>query len=252
MKRILICFSGLFLLSCHYSHTANSVSPVTVPAEYINPSEDQTERRKQSEAYCKSYHIPVYTNPNALFADPEDSVSIRTKAEVIDRALALCYIGLKSEGLEKKYLDEMDKEFNVSAKLTPNELVYTTAKRPTKQQTIDANWKYEDLHVMLWALGFIDTLSYPNHLCNVAADTKIIHDLTAKQFAQKAKLRSKKEILDQADLVLRLDWACVNARTNKQPAPANLDKDVVYERHFALNWLINYLGENWDDITTDT
>ena len=83
---------------------------------------------------------------------------------------------------------------------------------------------------MLWALSFIDTLRYPDQMCNVANDVKIIHDVTEKQFRQKAKLRSKKEILDQADLILRLNWACVNARLKNESAPGNLDKGVVFEK----------------------
>jgi hypothetical protein len=60
------------------------------------------------------------------------------------------------------------------------------------------------------------------------------------------------EILDQADLILRLDWACVNARVKKEPAPGNLDKGVVFERHHSLNWLINYMNQDWDNVSTDT
>ncbi len=146
----------------------------------------------------------------------------------------------------------MNKDFNITAKLTPSEKAYATAKHPTEQQKIDANWRYESLHVMLWALGFIDSLSYPDQMCNVANDVKIIHGLTAQQFRKNAKLRTKKEILDQADLILRLDWACVDAQTKNKPAPANLDKGVVFERHHSLNWLINYMKQDWDDVTTDT
>ena len=105
---------------------------------------------------------------------------------------------------------------------------------------------------MLWALGFIDTLKYPDQMCNVANDVKIIHDLTEQQFRQKAKLRTKQEILDQADLILRLDWACVSARVKNEPAPSGLDKSVVYERHYSLNWLIKFMNQEWDKVTTDT
>jgi hypothetical protein len=89
-------------------------------------------------------------------------------------------------------------------------------------------------------------------MCNVANDVGIIYKLTEEQFRKKAKLRSKKEILDQADLILRLDWACVSARVKGEPAPGKLDKGVVFERHHSLNWLISYLNQNWDDVTTDT
>ncbi|MBK7882422.1 MAG: DUF4272 domain-containing protein [Chitinophagaceae bacterium] len=230
----------------------STTQPITKPVENITATKDQLERRAKSEEFCKSKNIPVYTNPNSLFVDPEDKVTIRTQDEVVDRALALCYIGLKSEGLEEKHLNKMDKDFNISAKLSTNEKDYATATQPTEQQKTDANWRYESLHVMLWALGFIDTLKYPDQMCNVANDVKIIHDLTEQQFRQKAKLRTIKEILDQADLILRLDWACVSARVKNEPAPSGLDKSVVYERHYSLNWLIKFMNQEWDKVTTDT
>lgn len=231
----------------------NSTSPpITKPVENISATKEQIERRAKSEEYCRSKNIPVYQNPNSLFVETDEKVNIRTQDEVVDRALALCYIGLKSEGLEQKHLDQMDKDFGNAAKLSPNEKAYATAKQPTEQQKIDANWRYESLHVLLWALGYIDTLSYPDKMCNVADDVKIIYELKEKGFRQKANLRSKKEILDQADLILRLDWACVSARVKNETVPSGLDKSVVFERHYTLNWLINYLNQSWDEVTTDT
>jgi hypothetical protein len=225
---------------------------ISVPVEHTDPTQAQKQRRAQSEAYCKAHGIPVYSNPNAMFLDDDSQVTLRTRDEVVDRALALCYIGLKSEGLEQSKLDVVNSKYHIKDKLSPAELDYVTAKHPTEQQKIDANWRYEDLHVMLWALGYIDQLAYPDQLCNVAHDVKIISNLTEEDFKAKAKLRSKKEILDQADLILRLDWACVDARTQNKTAPGKMDKGVVYERHYALNWLIKLANQNWDDVTTDT
>jgi hypothetical protein len=252
MTRLFFSALTLTLFSCNNNDKSKVETPITKPVENIIATKDQQDRRINSENYCKAHNVPIYTNPTALFVDPEDKVTIRTKDEVVDRALALCYIGLKSEGLEQKHLDKIDKDFNIMAKLTLNEKAYATAKQATEQQKIDANWRYESLHVMLWALGFIDTLSYPDQMCNVADDVKIIHDLTEQLFRQKAKLRSKKEIMDQADLILRLDWACVNARLKNETAPGNLDKGIVFERHHSLNWLINYMDQDWDNVTTDT
>ena len=240
------------LFGCGQNKDKNTTNqPVSIPVENITATKDQAERRARSEAYCKERNIPVYKNPNALFVDPEDKVAIRTQDEVVNRALALCYIGLKSEGLEQKHLDKFDKDFGISSKLSPVEKAFATAQQPTEQQKIDASWRYESLHVMLWALGFIDSLTYPNQMCNVADDVKIISSLK-EQFKQKAKLRTKKEILDQADLILRLNWACVSASENDQVAPGGLDRGVVFERHHSLNWLISYLNQPWDEVTTDT
>jgi hypothetical protein len=250
IKLLFIVFLSWGLQSCKLKPGAAALP--TRPVEHIVATKDQAERRKVSETYCKGRLVPVYTNQSALFTDAEANVSIRTKDEVVDRALALVYIGLKSEKLEQDKLDGLDKKYNIAAKLSPAETTYVNAKQLTQQQTIDGSWKYEDLHVMLWALGFVDTLSYPDKFCNPGEDLRIVNNLTEAQFRQKAVIRSKKEILDQADLILRLDWACVDARTKNQPAPGNMDKGIVFERHYALNWLINFMQESWDNVTTDT
>jgi hypothetical protein len=65
-------------------------------------------------------------------------------------------------------------------------------------------------------------------------------------------LRTKKEILDQADLILRLNWACVSARVKNEQAPSGLNSSVVYERHYSLNWLIKFMNQEWDKVTTDS
>src|SRR3978361_2080213 len=103
MIKTIVYIFFLALISCN----SNRQQPpeITIPVEHIDPSKDQKERRLQSEAYCKAHNIPIYTNPNALFVEQEANVTIRLKNEVVDRALALCYIGLKSEGLEQVNLD---------------------------------------------------------------------------------------------------------------------------------------------------
>jgi hypothetical protein len=76
---------------------------------------------------------------------------------------------------------------------------------------------------------------------------------TAEEFIRDAKLLSADEILDATDLIYRYDWVCVNSRLNGKLAPAGLDASVVYERHYALNWLTGYLDKaDWDDVTTET
>jgi hypothetical protein len=220
--------------------------------EHVIATKDQQARRAQSEAYCRAHGVPYYRNPTAMLTDSEAEATLRTQDQVVDRALALCFIGLKSEGMKEVQLTEIDKAYHISSKLTPAERTYVSALHPTEQQRTDANWRYEGLHVLLWALGYVPTLAYPDRMCEVAPDVKIIHDLSEAQFRARAKLRSKKEILDQADLILRLDWACTEARLVKQSAPGDLNSDAVVERHHALNWLIQYGNQEWDDVSTDT
>ena len=250
-------FSTLF--GCGQKNKSNdkpvdysAIQPVTKPVDNINATKDQTERRAKSEEFCKTKSIPVYKNPNSLFVESEDKVTIRTKDEVVDRAIALCYLELKSEKADKNALADFAKKYNVMAKLTAKEKEFALSDNPTQQQMTDANWRAESYHVMLWSLGFVENLKYANEMCNVGEDVKYLFSKTEIEFREKAKLRSKAEILDQADLILRLDWACVSARVKNEPAPSGLDGSVVYERHYSLNWLTHFQNQEWDFVTTDT
>ena len=80
----------------------------------------------------------------------------------------------------------------------------------------------------------------------------VMKDKGPKKLREQARLRSAKELLDEADLIYRYDWACVDARVNGGPAPSGVDCGIVVERHHALNWLIGYQGQEWDDVSTDT
>jgi hypothetical protein len=44
----------------------------------------------------------------------------------------------------------------------------------------------------------------------------------------------------------------VEARVNGGPQPPKVEGGVVLERHYVLNWLIGYMDQAWDDISTDT
>lgn len=243
-----LCLSLLFM-GCHFGRPPGSP---TVAAEHVDPTREQADRRKRSEAICAAHNVPLYKDPYAMFTDPADSVVLRPKDTVVDRALALRYIALKGDGLDSELLGAMYKEFDIGAKLSPNETAYVQAEHPTTQQNANAFWRYESLNVLLWALGYVDSLSYPAKACNAGELLHAMDGLGEAQFREKARLRSKKEILDQVDLVLRLHWACVQNRLDKKDVPGGLDEDVVMERHYVLNWLINYLDEAWDDVTTDT
>jgi len=58
--------------------------------------------------------------------------------------------------------------------------------------------------------------------------------------------------LNEAELIYRYHWAVVDARDNGNVTPSEIDSNVVLERHYTLNWLIGYMDQQWDDVSTDT
>ena len=78
-------------------------------------------------------------------------------------------------------------------------------------------------------------------------------DLTADpgEWIARSKLRDTEEILNELDLTYRIHWATRDAALNNKAIPRDFHPGIVFERHYALNWLVIYADE-WDDITTDT
>ncbi len=128
-----------------------------IPVEHIDPTPSQQQRRERSEAICVSKHIPLYTNPNALFVDTDEQIEIRTKDDVVNRSLALCYYALKVIGTMPASREHLRGTYRAEQYLTPNEKRLVAADQPTPQQRNEADWSFESLHVLLWALGIIES-----------------------------------------------------------------------------------------------
>lgn len=123
-----------------------------------------------------------------------------------------------------------------------------------EQDVVNMVWKYEAYWVLLWALGVVEELDFPDHAidCDFAIQAVAQHQDFAA-FMATTKLRDIASILDEADLIYRYHWACVNARLKQAPMPAGLNPSVVMERHAALNWLIDNDGQDdWDNPDVST
>jgi DNA-dependent RNA polymerase auxiliary subunit epsilon len=238
--------------SCEITQLDIKVEAKYFESDQISVFDDQRIRRQKSEIVCTEKNVPIYKNPNSLFVESDTTVKIRTKDEVVDRAISLCYLELKSESTERELLANFDKKYNVKSKLTQSEKQFVENENPTEHEIANANWKAESFHTLLWALSVIDNLKFPNELCNIGVDVGYLFSKSEQEFRDSVKLRSKEEILDQADLILRLNWACVNARVKNEPTPSGLNPSVIYERHYALNWLIHFQNQDWDNVTTNT
>lgn len=201
-------------------------------------------------AILKSEDVPLIEHLPAIESESESTR--RTTEEVATRALALCVVAVKGEGLEQEIVERIIKDYELAGAFTPNEQKFIEDPNPSQHDRIQFAWRYECYWVMLWALGFIERLGRPDTICDVKQAVMIMQQNGRDGFLKMAKLRPQSEILDAADLIYRYHWAVVDARVKGREAPAGLDGGVVMERHYALNWLIGYMDQDWDDISTDT
>lgn len=209
------------------------------------------ERKARSEEICRSEGIPVH--PTLPLVENEKETRLRNVESVAWRAMCLCLVAMKGEGMPHQELLEIVDEFGLGSHFSPHEHAFVSNDFPTQDDLDIFSWRYECYWVLLWALGFLNDLGRPDKQCDVECAVDILwQSKTTNMFIGSAKLRSISEILDSLDLTYRYDWACVEARMNGNPVPGELHFRVVYERHYALNWIVNYMDQEWDDITCDT
>ena len=213
------------------------------------PTPSQLARKAKSIGVIKELGLPV--TDRLPVVEDETSITPRSREEIAERALALAISAVKGESNDQKLVDSLITQFSAKQLFTPAELAFITNHSPTQQQLTDFAWQYECLHVLLWSLGHIEKLQPPNQICNVPADVSIIRKLGREKLSSTAHPRSLSEILDQADYYYRLHWAAIELRINGNSSD-KVNEEIIDERHKALNWLIRYMGQNWDDITTDT
>jgi hypothetical protein len=166
--------------------------------------------------------------------------------------MTLCLVAVRAEGIPQEQFTGLLTQYGLEAELTPAERAFVNSPSPTEQEVVNFTWRYESYSALLWALSYVEHLSPPEKICDVPHVVTILRDRTAEQFIEQAHMRSLTEILDQADLIYRYHWAVTDARLKGQASVAGLNPGVVYERHYALNWLIRHEDAEWDDVSTPT
>ena len=213
-------------------------------------SDEAQARRDRSIAIHTAEKVPFIEHLPLIETAAESTR--RITEQVATRAMALCIVAVKGEGLEQEIIDRLMEKYELASELTPKETAFINNPKPTQHDRIQFVWRYECYWVMLWALGYIDKLERPDKICDVNRAVSFLRENGRDGFLKQAKLRPQGELLDAADVILRYHWAVVDARINNRESPAGLDGGVVMERHHALNWLIGYMDQEWDDVSTDT
>lgn len=214
------------------------------------PSKEATERKQRSIEQLKKEGVPTIEHL-PMYEDSTEAKK-RTTEEVAHRTIAIIIAAVKGEGLDQSTVDSLVKKYGAEKFFSPEEMAFIKDTSPTRPDRIKFSWRYECAWVLLWSLGYVETLTRPEGICDVKKLVVILRDRDTPTFIKDAKLRPINQILDQADLIYRYHWATTDARIKSQPAPAKLESGVVQERHYVLNWLIGYMDEEWDDISTDT
>lgn len=226
---------------------------------------ESAKRRERSMELIRNRHI--YVPAWLPLLESEEEVRLRSAEATAGRAIALLGVALYSEGILYEGEGHMDEKeafrfvqenvldrFGAERYLSPKERAYLENPDSTEQERIHFSWQYENLFVMEWALGLIEELPFPQEICDVPLAVRVLKGFNSmEELLKGVTLRSADQILDAADLIFRLDWACVDARMNGLPAPGGMEGGITVERHKSLNWLIGFDNSaDWDEVDTPT
>jgi len=222
-------------------------------AEKREVTAEQNERKEKNEKAVAQRNIKI--NKYLPCIEKESETIIRTAKAIAERLTVLAITNMVAfDVMPGEEAVEYLQKNNFWDKVTPDEKSFLAD--PSDEKKILETWKCEAIWVLMWALKKVDELGFPDKLCDLNnisyTDYPVGKDKDPNEFVNHiGEPRTKSEILDANDLYYRLHWACVDARINNKSID-DLNSDVVYERHYALNWLINYMEQEWDDISCDT
>lgn len=223
--------------------------------------QEQVDRRLRTWETLGGKGIYVPAGHPAI--DPASKVQCRPLEEIVKRAVALMGVCIYSEcllsggdkGMEdaQNFLMDLLDRYNAQEFFTPKEWKYIHDTKPTEKDSKGFWCQYESLYVMEWALGLVEGLDFPDHLCDSRATVLALRNSDSiSKILAKSRPKSPRELLDAYDLIFCLDWACSNAKLHSLPAPAGMNRGVVRERLRALRWLTGHKDSaSWDEVRTD-
>lgn len=233
------------------------------PAFFENCTARQIARRTENMKYLFDRKIYVCELP---LNDDDENIKLRSQEDVVRRTIGTLLVSLYSEALlnpednmsvseARDFIRKVMKDFSIDEwkdVLTKEETEYIEDDNSDESARINFSWHYENLYVLEWLLG-LEEWNYPEDICDVGKMVRNLREFkSVADMCENTVIRSKKEILDKADLIYRMDWAAVDARIHGMQGPAGLEHGVVQERHKTLNWMICFDDAEWDDVSTPT
>lgn len=198
-----------------------------------------------------SYVIALLSQPDDDSDETEDLV--RGPSEIAKRALSLAAVVSCAYGTPKNEAVAWLKKENLWEAVTPSEKEFLE-NETTKEQNAKLTWRIEALVPLLWSINKIDKMPDLKSEC----DTELLKmavvwpPSSTKDYIASSKTREEDELFEEYEKVYQAHWKVRDAQLNNKPVPKKYNSEVVYERHYGFNWVTGYMGQDWDEITTDT
>ena len=188
------------------------------------------------------------------FDDDDDIADVKRSAQdIAKRAIVLSAMVSCGYGDDKNTVSQWLKKEKLWKNVTPMEREFL-ARESTEKDIKEFSWKIEALVPLLWVINKIEKLSGINKQCDTEPlkEAVIWSPNSTKEYISSAVLRDEDEISNEYEKVYDAHWTVRDAQINNKPVPKKYDAEVIQERHYGFNWATGYMGQDWDDISTDT
>ena len=184
-------------------------------------------------------------------------MGLPTSRQVAERLFVLISVSEAAHEQPPNSVREWLKEHRLEGALSKRERAFVYSDNPSQQQMAAASWRLECCPVLMWALGRLPQLpsaSKDSSWQELGIDLEFLDN--PESVIASAKVRDEKSLRELQDEIESQHWGIRAGPAGRRLFPdprreENANHEIVYERHYAINWLCGY-AEDWDDISTDT
>ena len=176
-------------------------------------------------------------------ADGDETREPRSARVVAERCLALVAAISHAHGAPGAKMLSWLVECGVES-VSVAEKAFLLEARPENQAVVDFSWKAEGLAALFWALGGLPSLWPLNQ--QVSLEECEVFRLAREEpatFLARATLRPLAELKAAEEDLFDQHWRVRDAQLFGKPMPPELHPGIVYERRYALTWLVGW-GED--------
>lgn len=195
------------------------------------------ERKQKSEELLLSLGISLRDTLPPI--EEEDVVTLRSAQEIAERIVILSYLNCVATdpSLQQQVMMFLIHEgLWDTATEEEKELFHKTPL--TEEDIAIIFWRAESIWLLLWSINKIQKLELPEKEVNLYEIFPFLPGFleSTKDFIQTATIRSVSEILDQYDLMFRLNWAFKEADA-QGTGTLPLNAGIAFERYFSITWV---------------